>query len=298
MSSAVAKQAVETAQGVRVHSAQILSSGQSSHAWLVEASNGRWIARVPVEDSGRRITYRAESFIGQHLTSRGHSVATWTVVNVKGRPCSVSPYLHGRPVGYDSIWTRNFARSLAKVLLDLHTMPAQGFGPLANDQSEARGISLSRRRGVTDRWCHARAWPFDRSSLITHPVMDRTPKLCQQIASIGDDIEGAEQGLIGVVHSDLHQEHLLMTGDGGLAGVLDFGDAFVGAVAWDFGLLNWYYGQQNAGLVAQTYPNGAEQLARGRLLSVAIGLYKAAKNPADKSVEPRLRRCLRSAEAI
>ena len=108
------------------------------------------------------------------------------------------------------------------------------------------------------------------------------------------DIEGAEAGSAGIVHSDLHNKHLLVDKDGSLTGVLDFGDAFIGSIAWDFALLNWYYGTPNAAVVARHHPAGLEALDRGVTLSVVVGLYKLAKNPEDHDVIPRLRRCLES----
>lgn len=102
-----------------------------------------------------------------------------------------------------------------------------------------------------------------------------------------------EHGAIGVTHSDLHRDHVLVDGNGNFAAVLDFGDAFVRAVAWDFALIAWYYGRRNAQLIADHYPGGNDALERGLILTAAVGAYKLAKNPADRIVIDRLTRCLR-----
>jgi len=295
MSGAVAQEAVECALGRPVDEVRLIFSGRSSDAWLAGVSTERWIVRVPIKNSGRRITYLAESLIGRHLESLGHGVAVWTVVEGNGVSCSVARHLPGVPVAYDRSWSEEFGQALAGVLRDLHMMPATGFGPLANDETEARGVSADRNGAIVDRWCHAQVWPFDGSSLGDHPSLISLPSLADCAPGLASQIEAAASGPTGVVHSDLHREHLLVNDDGSLAGVLDFGDAFVGAIAWDFALLNWYFGRPNAELVAAHYPNGNDELDRGVVLSVAVGLYKAAKNPADQAVLPRLRRCLEAA---
>lgn len=71
-----------------------------------------------------------------------------------------------------------------------------------------------------------------------------------------------------MLHSDLRRDHLLRDSGGGLAALLDFGDAFVGSLAWDFALLHWYYGKANTGLVTASYPEGEVLDCRGRHLAV------------------------------
>jgi Ser/Thr protein kinase RdoA (MazF antagonist) len=105
-------------------------------------------------------------------------------------------------------------------------------------------------------------------------------------------LAAAVEGPIGVVHSDLHREHLLVGPDRGLSGLLDFGDAFVGAVAWDYALLNWYYGTTISRQVADRRPDGRQLHEHGALLALAVGLYKLAKSPGDPRVRRRLRRVL------
>ena len=284
---------VERVAGHRVDAVWALSTGRSSLAWVAQVGKERWVARVPVKDSGRRIAYQAELAIGRYLTSLGHPVADWKIVDHNGTMCSVAREVPGVPAEYDRAWSDDFARQLAHVLADLHEMPAEGFGPLADDQQRLmHGLSEDRIHGITDRWCHARIWPFDDSSLADHPITELAPDIAHAVAALVVDIEAANTGSTGIVHSDLHREHLLVGKDGSLTGVLDFGDAFIGSIAWDFALLNWYYGTANAATVARHYPAGPDALDRGATLSVVVGLYKLAKNPNDPAVIPRLRRCL------
>ena len=288
------KESVERVTGQRVDAVRAVSAGRSSQAWIAHVGQERWVVRVPIEDSGRRITYQAEATIGRYLGSLGHPVAEWTIVSVNGSTCSVARQIPGVPVVYDQAWSSKFGHSVGRLLGDLHAMPAERFGPLEDHQVSIRGVSDDRVQGVADRWCHARMWPFDGESLDDHPIIDHAPEIGNAAISLAERIKAAEAGASGVVHSDLHQEHLLVDENGSLAGVLDFGDAFVGSVAWDFALLNWYHGKANASLVARHYPDGSDALDRGIVLSIAVGLYKMAKNPNDLTVIPRLRRCLES----
>ena len=218
----MATECVERVAGRQVDVVWELSAGQSSLAWVAQAGEERWVVRVPVKDSGRRITYRAEAAIGRYLTSLGHPVADWTIVDHDGTMCSVAREIPGVPVACHQDWTDDFGRQLAHVLADLHEMPAEGFGPLANDHESLRGLSDDRLHGITDRWFHARIWPFDNSSLHDHPITEQAPDIAHAATTLATDIEAAGTGPIGVVHSDLHREHLLVGNDGSLNGVLDF----------------------------------------------------------------------------
>ncbi len=294
-SAVTATACVERVAGHQVDAVWALSAGRSSLTWVAQVGEERWVARIPIEDSGRRITDQAEGAIGRYLNSLGYPVADWTIVDNNGTMCSVAREVPGVPAEYDRAWSDDFGRQLADVLADLHEMPAEGFGPLADDQNSVRGLSEDRVHGITDRWFHARIWPFDDSSLDDHPITDLAPGIARIATTLAGDIEAAGAGATGVVHSDLHREHLLVDRDGSLTGVLDFGDAFIGSIAWDFALVNWYYGRANAAVVARHHPAGSDVLDQGVTLSVAAGLYKVAKNPDDPAVIPRLRCCLESA---
>lgn len=296
VSEVMATEYVERVSGRQVDVARVLLAGQSSSAWVARAGEERWVVRIPVQDSGRRITYRAEAAIGRDLTSLGHPVANRTIVDYNGTMCSVSRELPGVPIAYDQDWSDGFGRQLASVLADLQQMPAEGFGPLVDqEQQTVRWMSEDRVRGVTDRWFHARIWPFDDSSLDDHPIAEHAPEIARAAAKVASDIAAADTGATGVVHSDLHREHLLMGNHGALSGLLDFGDAFIGSIAWDFALINWYSGQANAATVARHHPAGSDAFDQGVALSTAVGLHKVAKNPNDPALIPRLRRCLESA---
>jgi hypothetical protein len=205
--------------------------------------------------------------------------------------CSIGPRLPGRPISYGDSWTDPFPAELASLLHDLHHLPARGFGPLEDADDEPRGRSSTAVAGIVDRWCRASIWPFDQTPFDAHPLTSIAPELAERIAPLEANIFAAAASPYGVVHSDLHRQHLLIE-DGQLSGVLDFGDAFVGSTAWDFALLHWYYGQDNTKKVAKAYPSGIDLFERGRLLALAVGCYKLATNPDDPTVLARLQTVL------
>ena len=283
---------------------ELLALGRTSQAWLVTDDGDPRVVRVPVPNSGRRSTYRAEARLGSLLTATGHPVVQWRTVGVDANvSCSVGPLLEGQPIAYDEPWPDPVVAGLATLLRDLHTLPVAGYGPLTDSDGRLRGDSASPLAGVLDRWIHAPIWPFDGTRLDAHPVAGAAPDLVAPLAAMEGTILAAASGPFGIVHSDLHQEHILVTRtpiagtSPRLVGVLDFGAAFVGSTAWDVALLRWYYGQTTTERVVAAYRreasvDGDDLLARGHALAVAVGCYKLARNPTDPTVISRLRAAL------
>lgn len=294
IASCRAKQAL-SGQPDGVVDVELLAAGKSSQAWRVVDAEDQSVVRVPIPNSGRLLSYRSEERIGDLLSKAGHPVSRWETQTVEGVDCSIGTFLEGSPIAYDAEWSDQFAEHLASVLRDLHQLTATGWGPLANTSSELVGTSDSELRGVVDRWFHAPIWPFDGSDLTAHPVVDLEPELAGQIARLEGRILGAAGAPFGVLHSDLHQQHLLGS-DGLLSGVLDFGDAFIGSTAWDFALIRWYYGHSNAVRLAEAYQCDPGMLERSALLALAVGCYKLAKTPHDDAARRRLRELLAPGE--
>lgn len=259
----------------------------------MDAEDGRgWIVRVPVPGTDRSTRFHAEAAVGKLLHDAGHPVTPWDVVDVDGVACAVGRRLRGAPIEYGQAWTPAFSAQLGALLSALHTLPTTGFGPLMDDATALRGEAQSAIDGVRRRWCWATCWPFDGSDMSGHPVTQLMPDLVPTITQHREQLLDIAEDTVGLVHSDLHREHLLGGPDGNLTGVLDFGDAFIGSIAWDFALLHWYYGAQASQAVAERHPNGSTLSQSGRTLAIAVGVYKLAKSPTDAAVPQRLRRVL------
>lgn len=297
MRESIAERVVEMVVGRRPGALRALSAGRSSDAYAADVGGQDWIVRIPTNDPSRRTSYHVEATVGDYLASAGHPVAQWSVLELEGVRCSIARRLAGSRVDYTSTWPTDFAKQLGHLLDTLHNAPVKGFGPLMDNPSGLRGSSADRTSGIIERWCHAPIWPFDGTPLGAHPINAHAPDLIPKIAKLLPRIVDAERSAIGLTHSDLHREHILRHDNGRLAGVLDFGAAFLGASAWDFALLAWYYGRTNTRLVADHYDNGNDAYQRGLVLAVAVGMYKLAKNPADPAVLPRLQRCVEAVSA-
>lgn len=287
----LARRAAESYLGGSVRPPTRLAAGQSCAAFAVEGAEsgaGPWVVRVPRPGTDRSIRFHAEATVGALLAAKGHPVAAWKVVEVEGTACAIGERLAGTAINPKAAWTPVFSAQLGDLLADLHQLPTVGFGPLVDDEGKLRAQSASARDGVRERWSSASCWPFDGSDLADHPISRSLPEIARAIAPLRDELLAAAEGPMGLVHSDLHHEHLLAGSDGSLTGVLDFGDAFIGSVAWDFALLHWYYGPAVSQAVARRHPLGPEVDGQSRLLATAVGIHKLAKSPTDPQVPLRL----------
>lgn len=269
-----------------VDSVEVLGLGKSSTAWRVLHGGNRSVLRIPIEGSGRNLSYRFEAHLAARLAEQGHPVCRWTVEAEGDGLCSIGPELLGSPVEYDQPWSAEFASGLADVLRSVHNLPHDRYGPLV-DTNSVVGESDNELDGIRSRWSLAAIWPFDESDFADHPIWVSNPELAQMISPLRSDILGAAGAPYGVLHSDLHRLHLFVE-DERLSGVLDFGAAFIGSIAWDFALVRWYYGDENLRLFGRYYPNVGELAERGFLLACAVGCYKLAKNPSDPAVARRM----------
>lgn len=290
MSASIAAAAAEAILKRSGLTATELAAGLTSQVWLVDDGIQDWVVRLPQPDSGRLPSYESEQLIGSLLGTEGHPVAEWKVVRVDAIYCSVARRLQGTPISYQAPWSARFASHLARLLRDLHTIRCVGYGPIRNTSTAIVGTATSNEDGIQARWSRAQIWPFDESTLDEHPVNQYAPDVAEAFNENATEIRSAASGPIGLVHSDLHREHLLVAPSGDLAAVLDFGDAFVGSITWDFALLHWYYGARNTQKVGNEYGKAGPDLARrGQILARAVGLYKLAKNRGDSRTVERLR---------
>jgi aminoglycoside phosphotransferase (APT) family kinase protein len=280
--------AVATAVGEAPDAVHLLARGNTSTAWRARVRSTWWVVRGPTE-AGASTSYRTEATIGQALAARGHPVATWRVVGVDGVECCVGPMLPGGPVDPMRPWSEAFVTSLAAALRDLHRLPSDGWGRLDDVEAALRGRSDDPVEGIVHRWHRAAIWPFDDTVLATHPALHDSPDVLDRVRRASDAIVEAAGTGRAVLHSDLHRQHLLQAPDGTLAGLLDFGDAFVGSPAWDFALLHHHYGPTIAERVLAAYPGAPDLSRHARLLAVAVGLYQVAKHPDRPAARDRLR---------
>lgn len=273
-----------------------LAAGRTSQAWAVTLGETDWVVRVPIPDSGRVESFRSEATIGRILIDAGHPVADWDVVELEGVRCSVAPRLTGAAIDPTEPWTDDFTAAVAGTLRTLHTLPISGFGPLCQETNDLVGTDETTVAGICGRWTHATIWPFDGTDLDTHVVAALAPELVEPIRALEGGICAVAETNIGLTHSDLHREHFLVDETGNLTALLDFGDAFIGSITWDFALIDWYYGRRNVTRFAEAYGGLGPAIADvAPLLSLVVGCYKLTKNDGDPATLDRVRQALSSA---
>lgn len=177
------------------------------------------------------------------------------------------------------------ARELGQMLCVLHSIPVSGFGRLAERKDVLCGLQSDEPSGLLARWCWAKLWPLDSSALIHHPIAMLAPRLLDQLGQIEADLIDACQGQsVCLVHTDLHGEHIF-TMEERLTGLIDFGAAFVGGLAWDFASLAFYHGwtvvHEALGEYSSSINQRADYLEQTEMLVLVLSLYKLDKAVTD-----------------
>ncbi len=184
-------------------------------------------------------------------------------------------------------------RDLGRLLATLHGLPAEGRGLLEDRADTLRGRATTPAEGVLSRW--GQQWPFDGRPLLAHPIARHAPDL---IAPLGDLREPLlryvdPSAQVGVCHTDLFGAHTLVR-DGRLAALMDFGDAAIVPVAFDFASFAYYHAAHRGWDALHTLLEGYEprrvmrdvREAETYQLLVVLALQKVRKRTA--SGEPAL----------
>lgn len=265
-----------------------IGRGATSSAWFASTPPANLVVRILPHSVNRPTTYLSEFLILQALQAQGCLVPD-PVLNYRSsvaqladipEPWSVTTKLDGEPITA-ARWNNAVAREVGQTLAVLHQLPVDRYGRLDEQASEIYGLQKTEQDGIVARWCWAPLWPFDRSDLKEHPLCDLEPDLCRQINRLQDAILALPETAAGVlVHSDLHAEHIFHR-DGRLAGLIDFGAAFIGHPAWDFAVLGFYHGWAITDQILDGYTSRVDLrnslTAQARLLAISLGLYKMAR---------------------
>lgn len=249
-----------------------LAQGMSSCAWIGHIRGDEWVVRTPTPDDIRPDPdYGRERRLNEALRAVGVPATRIETVAIDGVECSLAPRISGRPVRPGG-WNDEFVRDVAAALAAAHSITGAD-----HDLPDA-----------LERFHLARIWPLDESSLDDHPVVSRLPDATDWIRSLEDPIRSAAAAPSGIVHTDLHWDHLLQDDRGRLAGLLDFGDAFRGPPGWDLACLRYYHGEEVGRRVADAHPGGDDVWAQSHILGIAFALYKLDKTPDRPAVVRRV----------
>lgn len=171
-----------------------------------------------------------------------------------------------------------FAADLARFLRDLHSIrPAEAPDlslpqPARLSRAEARELWAGRLDALRKEvfpylWADQHAWIED----LFAPVLDGRLDMAHYAPAL--------------VHNDLASYHLLVSEDGRLAGVLDFGEASWGDPAMDYAAVQNTYGESLLRRMARTDPAILAGLERARFRAAYLELEWALKGVRSKNPE-------------
>lgn len=183
--------------------------------------NGTWIAQLP-RLPGTDAVLRREAVLLDGLQGELSGALPAPSFVADDPPCLVYRRIDGRPVAdpeTPGIWPER----LGRFLYDLHLVPP-----------EFAGLRASGPAALREHYREELA-TFERRVI---PLLepDEGEAARRMFAAFLDD-DRTFRFATGVVHRDLGPDHILLTDEGDLAGVIDWGDADVGDPAIDFAWL-------------------------------------------------------------
>lgn len=259
---------------------EALPDGLSSHAWRLRSTSGDLVLRLPVHVEDGVGSYPIEHALLARLTELGARVpapiqGSWLIPGWSAGPFSLTSFVPGvrlRPES--STWA---APGIAAFLHVLHSIPATGFGPLAQSEGRLIGRSRHAEAGLVAAFERLPLWPFGGVQLGEHPALVDRPELASAIEGHAPAIRRAAlDGPPVIVHSDLHEENVLE--DDGRLGFIDFGECFVGAAGWDVAAIAYFGGWPLAERVLKAYREAAPSTRIHAdpvaALALSFGLYR------------------------
>jgi aminoglycoside phosphotransferase (APT) family kinase protein len=183
--------------------------------------NGAWIVQFP-RLPGTDAVLRREAVLLDGLQGELSGALPAPSFVADDPACLIYRRIDGQPVA-DPATLGIWPERLGRFLYDLHLVPPEFAGlratqPAAWREAYAEELAAFERRVV--------------------PLLDPAEGAAarRMFAAFLDD-DRAFRFATGVVHRDLGPEHILLTADGDLSGVIDWGDAGVGDPAIDFAWL-------------------------------------------------------------
>ena len=176
---------------------------------------------------------------------------------VDGRAWAVDSFIDGDDGTSETVGPAIWAE-LGGLLSKLHQLPIEG----------VEGTAATRFQ---------QAWPLDPSPLSDHPISRVTPPLLEGLSRLEDDIRMAASRSAVVLHGDPASYNLRIS-RGGLVGLVDFNDTFVGPPAWDFAWMAAYSGWRAVKAALPGHgATGDVSMADIALLSIPTALHSASR---------------------
>ena len=229
-----------------------LGEGWDNAVWLVDE---RWAFRFPHRTMGAELIERELRVLPRLAAALPAPISAPVFV---GHPDHGYPWtffgaelIHGvEPVGLDDAARCSLAPALARFLRALHDLPV--IDELPSDPN--------RRADMPHRAAMAADW-LER--------LGSRPPGVERVLAEAEALPPPEGEV--VAHGDLHFRHVLVDADGGLAGVIDWGDVCRADPSIDLSLLwSFFPPEGRAAFLAEYGPVSDAQLLRARALAVTL----------------------------
>ncbi|NJK45637.1 MAG: phosphotransferase [Pleurocapsa sp. SU_196_0] len=156
---------------------------------------------------------------------------------------------------------------LGETLAQLHALPCSGFGLLENRDDTLTGVATDPRAGALTRL----EQPFPLTPLEVSAVSRDAPDSLPRLRALESELNAVIASEPFVVnHSDLHAGQML-TRNGHLEALLDFGDACIGTSTWDIASFAFFHGWHNTAWLLEGY--GSDQLEAAKRFCVVLCLH-------------------------
>ncbi len=285
---------IEFSIGMSPATIKELGRGATSAAYQGTAGDKTIIVRMIPLGTNRPVTYQSEFTILRLLRDEGCPVPKPILNSAEHpdqlkdivEPWAVTEVIKGQAIKKSCI-TPEVARELGRFTSTLHDLPTKGYGRLAEQKMRLQGLQNDHQAGVCARWCWADIWPFDNSNVEQHPISTVAPQTVKILSDLEPSIhEILTQDQPVLNHSDLHGEHIFVQ-DGALAGIIDFGVAFISVPAWEFAVMAFYHGWPATQEMLIGYSPAKEvqahQLKQAQKLAIVVALYKLSKAKAAQA---------------
>lgn len=229
----------------------------------------RLAARLPRREAAADLIHREQTWLPRLVGRLGLPIPAPVRVGQPGRgyPCrwSVVPWLDGRPVGEDGLPLAEAPR-FGAFLRSLHrTAPPEAPG------NPYRGVPLAQRAVNVEAWMR-------RLATATDLITDELRAIWTRALEASSSVESTW------IHGDLHPGNVL-TADGRITGVIDWGDLTAGDPATDLASAWMLFGDPGSReALFGAYPGlGEATVARARGWAVFFGVVLLDAGLADHS---------------
>lgn len=293
-----------------VNNVELIGTGASSTAWRVHSDSVNLIFRNMRPNSNRPTTYRSEFRLLHHLDDKNlpvpHPIAIsfeyHELLDENFGAWALTQAINGAAILQNQLPSQT-ANQTGKFLAQLHQIPCADYGRLIEDNRCFVGQQSTPTDGIRSRWCWAQLFPFDEIPLAQHPISNIAPHLIDRISKIEPILwKIGSNPNTAVIHSDLHGQHIFVSEDEDLAGIIDLGAAFIGVVGWEFAVLAFYHGWKSVQNILEGYSGDNLQindvLYQAKHLAVVLSLYKLDKAVKSQVGQQKIKRILQFLEDV